>query len=136
MSILPHDDIKPFSDEGSKKKQVSEMFDKIAPRYDFMNRFLSAGIDISWRKKAIALFKNDQPNYILDVATGTADMALMAAKMLQADKIAGIDISEGMLEVGRKKIDKEGLGRRIALYRGDGETINFADNTFDGVMVA
>lgn len=112
------------------------MFDKIAPRYDFMNRFLSAGIDISWRKKAIALFKNDQPKYILDVATGTADMALMAAKMLQADKIAGIDISEGMLEVGRKKIDKEGLGRRIALYRGDGETINFADNTFDGVMVA
>ena len=136
MSKLPHDDIKPFANEGSKKEQVSEMFDKIAPRYDFMNRFLSAGIDISWRKKAIGLFKNDRPKYILDVATGTGDMAIMASKMLQPEKIAGIDISEGMLEIGRKKIEKEGLGAKIALHGGDGETINFANETFDGVMVA
>ncbi|HUC79288.1 MAG TPA: bifunctional demethylmenaquinone methyltransferase/2-methoxy-6-polyprenyl-1,4-benzoquinol methylase UbiE [Flavisolibacter sp.] len=136
MSKLPHDDIKPFDNEGSKKEQVSEMFDKIAPRYDFMNRFLSAGIDISWRKKAIGLFQKEKPAYLLDVATGTADMAIMAAKRLENTTIAGIDISEGMLEVGRKKIDKEGLGTKIALHHGDGETINFADATFDGVMVA
>jgi len=136
MSKLPHDDIKPFDENGSKKEQVSEMFDKIAPRYDFMNRFLSVGIDIGWRKKAIRLFKNDRPTYILDVATGTGDMAIMAAKILQPEKIAGIDISAGMLEIGRKKIEKEGLGTKIELFSGDGETINFAEKTFDGVMVA
>jgi demethylmenaquinone methyltransferase/2-methoxy-6-polyprenyl-1,4-benzoquinol methylase len=136
MSKLPHDDIKPFDTEGSKKAQVSEMFDTIAPRYDFMNRFLSAGIDVLWRRKAIRLFQKDHPAYILDVATGTGDMAIMAARLLPVEKIAGIDISEGMLEVGRKKIEKEGLADRITLYSGDGETINFAERTFDGVMVA
>lgn len=136
MSKLPHDDIKPFDTEGSKKAQVSEMFDTIAPRYDFMNRFLSAGIDVLWRRKAIRLFQKDHPAYILDVATGTGDMAIMAARLLPVKKIAGIDISEGMLEVGRKKIEKEGLADRITLYSGDGETINFAERTFDGVMVA
>jgi demethylmenaquinone methyltransferase / 2-methoxy-6-polyprenyl-1,4-benzoquinol methylase len=136
MSKLPHDDIKPFADEGSKKEQVSEMFDKIAPRYDFMNRFLSVGIDVIWRRKAIGLFKKDAPKYILDVATGTGDMAIMAAKILRPEQIAGIDISEGMLEIGRKKIEKESVATKIELYSGDGETINFAGNTFDGVMVA
>jgi demethylmenaquinone methyltransferase/2-methoxy-6-polyprenyl-1,4-benzoquinol methylase len=136
MSKLPHDDIKPFTEEGSKKEQVSEMFDAIAPRYDFMNRFLSAGIDVLWRRKAISLFQKDRPKYILDVATGTGDMAIMAAKMLQPAKIAGIDISEGMLQIGRKKIAKERVETKIDLYHGDGETINFAGGTFDGVMVA
>src|SRR5688572_32948581 len=128
MNKLPHYDIKPFAEEGSKKEQVSEMFDRIAPRYDFMNRFLSAGIDVSWRRKAIRLFQKEQPKYILDVATGTGDMAIMAAKMLPLERIAGIDISEGMLEIGRKKIEKQGLETKIALHRGDGETINFNDN--------
>ncbi|RYZ28593.1 MAG: bifunctional demethylmenaquinone methyltransferase/2-methoxy-6-polyprenyl-1,4-benzoquinol methylase UbiE [Chitinophagaceae bacterium] len=136
MSKLPHDDIKPFADEGSKKEQVSEMFDNIAPRYDFMNRFLSVGIDVIWRRKAIGLFKKDAPKYILDVATGTGDMAIMAAKILQPERIAGIDISEGMLQIGRKKIEKENVATKIELYSGDGETINFAENAFDGVMVA
>ena len=136
MSGLPHDHIKPFTGEGSKKEQVSEMFNAIAPRYDFMNRFLSAGTDMGWRRKAIKLFKQDQPAHLLDVATGTADMAIMAAKMLKPNQVTGIDISEGMLEIGRKKIEKEGLGTKIALSSGDGETINFSDNTFDGVMVA
>lgn len=136
MSKLPHDDIKPFSNEGSKKAQVSEMFDNIAPRYDFMNRFLSAGIDVWWRKKAISLFKNDAPQIILDVATGTGDMAIMAARLLAPPNIIGIDISEGMLAVGRQKIAKQRLQTKIELYSGDGETINFGDATFDGVMVA
>lgn len=136
MTEFPHDNIKPFTDEAPKKTQVSEMFDRIAQRYDFMNRFLSAGIDVSWRRKAIRLFKPDAPKVILDVATGTGDMAIMAAKILQPEKIIGIDISEKMLEVGRKKVEKESLQTRIELYSGDGETINFTENTFDGVMVA
>jgi demethylmenaquinone methyltransferase/2-methoxy-6-polyprenyl-1,4-benzoquinol methylase len=136
MTGFPHDSIKPFSNEGPKKAQVSEMFDRIAPRYDFMNRFLSAGIDKSWRRKAIRLFRNDKPQQLLDVATGTGDMALLAAKMLQPRQIIGIDISEGMLERGRQKITKQGLQTVIALRSGDGETINFADDSFDGVMVA
>ena len=136
MTEFAHDKIKPFSDEGSKKKQVSQMFDGIAPRYDFMNRFLSAGIDMSWRRKAIRRFKKDQPGLLLDVATGTGDMAIMAARLLQPRKIVGIDISEKMLELGRKKVEKEELGTKIELQAGDGETINFPDNTFDAVMVA
>jgi len=136
MTEFSHDRIKPFSEQGSKKEQVSEMFDHIAPRYDFMNRFLSAGIDVSWRKKAIKRFQKDSPKILLDVATGTADMSIMAARILQPEKIIGIDISEKMLEIGRKKIDKEGLGTKIELFSGDGETINFPKDSFDGVMVA
>lgn len=112
------------------------MFDDIAPRYDFMNRFLSAGIDTIWRRKAISLFKKDKPQVILDVATGTGDMAITAAKMLAPKKIVGIDISEGMLGIGRKKIAEKGLETTIELHSGDGETINFPNDTFDGVMVA
>ena len=136
MAEFSHDHIKPFSETGSKKEQVSEMFDDIAPRYDFMNRFLSAGIDRGWRRKAIELFRKDRPGKILDVATGTADMAIMAARMLQPKQIIGIDISEKMLEIGRKKIEQQSLGTNIALHSGDAETISFPDNSFDGVMVA
>jgi demethylmenaquinone methyltransferase / 2-methoxy-6-polyprenyl-1,4-benzoquinol methylase len=136
MTEFSHDRIKPFSEQGSKKEQVSEMFDHIAPRYDFMNRFLSVGIDVSWRRKAIKRFQKDNPRILLDVATGTADMSIMAARILQPEKIIGIDISKKMLEIGRKKIDKEGLGTKIELFSGDGETINFPKDSFDGVMVA
>lgn len=134
---LPHDHIIPFRDsEKSKKEQVAEMFDSIAGRYDFMNRFLSARIDLTWRKKAIKLLKKDNPKVILDVATGTADMAIMTCKTVQPDKIIGIDISKQMLEEGKKKIEKEGLVDKIQLQVGDSETINFAENTFDAVMAA
>jgi demethylmenaquinone methyltransferase/2-methoxy-6-polyprenyl-1,4-benzoquinol methylase len=136
MSEFAHDSIKPFSDEGSKKEQVGEMFDSIAHRYDFMNRFLSAGIDVTWRRKAIRKFKEDGPKRLLDVATGTGDMAIMASKMLGGIEVIGIDISEKMLEIGRKKIEKQQLGTKIELMAGDGETIKFPDNSFDGVMVA
>ncbi len=135
--ILPHDHIIPFKDsEQTKKQQVADMFNKIAGKYDQLNRFLSARTDIGWRKKAIRRFKKDKPAHILDVATGTGDMALLAWKMLQPEQITGIDISEGMLDLGRKKIEKEQLGDKIHLQLGDSETINFADNTFDAVMVA
>ncbi len=134
---LPHDHITPFKNTGTgKKEQVAEMFNQIAGKYDMMNRFLSARTDIGWRKKALRLLKKDQPEHILDVATGTADMAILACKMLQASRVTGIDISEGMLELGRKKIEKEALAGRIHLQPGDSETINYAQNTFDAVMVA
>ncbi|HTD93580.1 MAG TPA: bifunctional demethylmenaquinone methyltransferase/2-methoxy-6-polyprenyl-1,4-benzoquinol methylase UbiE [Chitinophagaceae bacterium] len=134
---LPHDHITPFRDsEKGKKEQVAEMFDRIAGRYDFMNRFLSARTDIGWRKKAINWLKKDHPRVILDVATGTGDMAIRACKMLDADRVEGIDISIQMLEVGKKKVEKEGLVEKIRLQLGDSETINFAENTFDAVMVA
>ncbi len=134
---LPHDHIIPFKDsEKSKKEQVASMFDNIAGKYDKMNRVLSARTDIGWRKKAIRLLKKDNPKHILDVATGTADMAIMAYKILKPDAITGIDISEGMLELGRKKVEKEGLDNKIHLQYGDSATISFADNTFDAVMVA
>jgi demethylmenaquinone methyltransferase / 2-methoxy-6-polyprenyl-1,4-benzoquinol methylase len=134
---LPHDHIIPYKDSGkTKKEQVAEMFDSIAGKYDFMNRFLSAGTDIGWRKKAIRLFKKDNPKVILDVATGTADMAIMTCKLLNPDKVIGIDISQQMLEIGVKKIEKEGFVDKIQLQQGDSETIKFAENTFDGVMAA
>ena len=133
----PHDDIKPFSGlETAKKQQVEEMFDSIAGKYDFMNRFFSAGIDMAWRKKTIRLLLKDDPKQILDMATGTADMAIMSCRLLTPDKITGIDLSAEMLELGRKKVEKEGFAGKIELLKGDGEAINFPDNSFDAVMVA
>ncbi|MBS1759200.1 MAG: bifunctional demethylmenaquinone methyltransferase/2-methoxy-6-polyprenyl-1,4-benzoquinol methylase UbiE [Bacteroidetes bacterium] len=134
---LPHDHIIPFKDsEKSKKEQVEQMFDKIAVNYDTLNRLLSARTDIGWRKKAIKIIKKDKPEYILDVATGTADMAIMACKILNPKKITGIDISAGMLEIGLKKIEKEGLTNKINLLQGDSTAIKFDDNSFDAIMVA
>jgi demethylmenaquinone methyltransferase/2-methoxy-6-polyprenyl-1,4-benzoquinol methylase len=137
MAKYAHDTIVPFKESNqSKKQQVAAMFDKIAFRYDFLNRFLSVGIDVSWRKKAIKQLKTIRPNYILDVATGTGDVAILTEKMLHPSKIVGIDISEGMLEIGRKKIEKLQLKNKIDLQKGDSETINFPDNTFDAITVA
>ena len=133
----PHDDIKPFAaSDKAKKQQVEEMFDSIAGKYDFMNRFFSAGIDMAWRKKTIRLLEKDNPKHLLDMATGTADMAIMACRLLQPDKITGIDLSAEMLELGRKKVEKEGFNGKIELLKGDGEAINFPAHSFDAVMVA
>src|SRR5436190_6699196 len=137
MESFPHDHIVPFKKSGSaKKQQVTEMFDRLASRYDFMNRFLSAGIDVSWRKKAIKKLLKDNPKQILDVATGTGDMAIIACKLLNPERITGIDISGEMLKIASKKIEKEGLEQKIHLQQGDSETINYSKNTFDAVMVA
>jgi demethylmenaquinone methyltransferase/2-methoxy-6-polyprenyl-1,4-benzoquinol methylase len=134
---LPHDSVMPFNDpDKPKKEQIAEMFDRIARRYDVTNRVLSAGIDIKWRRKAILRLKKDKPKQILDVATGTCDMAIMSYKLLKPEKITGIDISEQMLQLGREKIEKEGLNSVIELQTGDAETINFAENSFDAVTVA
>jgi demethylmenaquinone methyltransferase/2-methoxy-6-polyprenyl-1,4-benzoquinol methylase len=137
MTNYAHDSVVPNKNvETGKKQQVAEMFNDIAGKYDFLNRFLSAGIDIGWRKKALRHLKERNPKYMLDVATGTADVAIMATTILSADKIIGIDISDGMLDVGREKIKKAGLQSIIELLNGDSETINFADDTFDAVTVA
>jgi demethylmenaquinone methyltransferase/2-methoxy-6-polyprenyl-1,4-benzoquinol methylase len=137
MAIFEHDTVVPNKNSSlAKKQQVAEMFDDIAYRYDFLNRFLSAGIDIRWRKKALGYLKPLQPKILLDVATGTADVAIMASALLKPDKIIGIDISDGMLEIGRQKIKKSGLGNTIELLNGDSETINFENASFDAVTVA
>ncbi len=137
MTQFAHDKVVPQQDSTlSKKEQVANMFDHIAYRYDFLNRFLSGGIDILWRKKAIRQLKELDPKKILDVATGTADVAIMTAHMLNPAKIIGIDISDGMLSFGRKKIEKIGLESIIELKNGDCETIKEDDNSFDAVTVA
>lgn len=136
MTEYNHDIITPFKTEESKKEQVAKMFDQIAFRYDFLNHFLTAGIDVGWRKKAIQQIRDLYPQKILDVATGTADVALLTYKILQPSGIIGIDISNGMLELGRKKIAEKGLQKFIELQTGDSEAINFADSTFDAITVA
>lgn len=128
--------VKPYGSGESKKAEVEQMFDTIAPKYDLLNRVLSLGIDVSWRKRAISYLKPLQPKEILDVATGTADVAIMAAKILQPSRIIGIDIANHMLDFGRKKIEKEGLQTTISLETGDSENLQFADGSFDAVTVA
>lgn len=112
------------------------MFDGIAGKYDFLNHFLSLGIDKGWRKKAIREVAAIDPARILDVATGTGDLAIAAAKAMDKASITGVDISEGMLEVGRKKVSGLGLGSRIGLQTGDSEALPFSDHTFDAVTCA
>jgi demethylmenaquinone methyltransferase/2-methoxy-6-polyprenyl-1,4-benzoquinol methylase len=137
MPEYQHDTIVPFKDSTvSKKEQVAEMFNRIAFRYDFLNRFLSGGIDKSWRIKAISELKQLKPKTVLDVATGTADMPIMLVKLLSPDKVIGIDISQSMLERGKQKIEKNGMQSRISLQSGDGENIHFNDNAFFGATVA
>lgn len=129
-------EVKPFRDEqGSKREQVEQMFDSIAPRYDFLNRSLSLGIDQSWRKKAIRSLEEVKPKQLLDVATGTGDLAIEALR-LNPDHITGIDISAQMLEFGRKKISEKGLSSRITLVQGDSAKLPFDDNKFDAITVA
>ncbi len=137
MTDFAHDSVVPYKNtDQSKKEQVATMFNDIAGKYDFLNRFLSAGTDIGWRKKALKQLESIDAKKLLDVATGTADVAIMAAKQFKLTKIIGIDISDGMLDVGRQKIVKANLQNTIELLNGDSEAINFPDNTFDAVTVA
>lgn len=130
MAVVPYKE-----KDGSKKEQVAEMFNNISQRYDFLNHFLSLGIDILWRKKAIRLLKPDAPKQILDVATGTGDFALEALK-LNPDRVVGVDISAGMLEMGKIKMKKKGVDHIIDMQMGDSEKLLFDDNTFDATIVA
>jgi demethylmenaquinone methyltransferase/2-methoxy-6-polyprenyl-1,4-benzoquinol methylase len=127
--------VKPYTEEGSKKEQVAQMFDNISGRYDLLNHVLSLNIDKLWRKKAVKLLRPYKPSVILDVATGTGDFAveLMA---LKPSEIKGIDISAGMLEVGKVKMKKRSLDGIIELKLGDAENIDFPENHFEAVTVA
>jgi len=130
------ENIKPYHDsDAEKKQQVAEMFNNISKRYDLLNHLLSLNIDKGWRRKGVALVKADKPKVVLDVATGTADLAIALAKGTGAD-ITGADISEGMLSVGREKIEKKGLTPKIVLELGDSENLPYADDTFDAITVA
>lgn len=131
---MKHDKITPYNTADAKKDQVAEMFDNIAPKYDFLNHLLSMGIDITWRKKAIRIIGKRNPKTILDVATGTGDFAL-EAKSLKPERIVGIDISEEMLNVGRKKIHNKGFDELIEMIKADSEALPFKDNTFDAITV-
>jgi demethylmenaquinone methyltransferase/2-methoxy-6-polyprenyl-1,4-benzoquinol methylase len=129
--------VKPYQEmETGKREQVELMFNNISPKYDLLNRVLSLGIDTIWRKQALNLLKKDKPAVILDVATGTADLAIEAATRLKPVSIVGIDIAEDMLQIGREKITKKKLDKVITLQKGDSEKINFPDNTFDAVIVS
>ncbi len=128
--------VEPYHKRADNKKiQVESMFNKIADSYDFLNHFLSFGTDRYWRKKTVAFLKERKDASILDVATGTADLAIRAHKTLNPRKITGIDISEEMLEIGRQKVEKNKL-ERIELLYGDSEDMKFSDNAFDAVMTA
>ena len=130
MSVVPYKDQK-----DTKKEQVAAMFNNISKRYDLLNHLLSLGIDIYWRKQAIKELRGQRPELILDMATGTADFAIESLS-LNPDKVIGVDISEGMLDVGRKKLKKMKLDQRIELRLGDSERIPFEDNMFDAIIVA
>jgi demethylmenaquinone methyltransferase/2-methoxy-6-polyprenyl-1,4-benzoquinol methylase len=130
MAVVPYKE-----QEASKKEQVAEMFNNISHRYDFLNHFLSLGIDILWRKKAVRLLQKDQPKQILDIATGTGDFAIEALA-LNPDRIVGVDISAGMLEHGKKKMKKKGVDHIIDMQMGDSEKLLFENNTFDAVIVS
>lgn len=127
--------IVPYKDQNvSKKEQVARMFNNISYRYDFLNHLLSLGIDRRWRKKAIKILGVSKPKVILDVATGTGDFALQALS-IHPEKVIGVDISEGMLEVGRKKLIQRGVDHQIELQLADSENLPFQDNNFDAVTV-
>jgi demethylmenaquinone methyltransferase/2-methoxy-6-polyprenyl-1,4-benzoquinol methylase len=130
MAIVPYKDQK-----SSKKEQVATMFNNISKRYDLLNHLLSLGIDIYWRKQAIKHLRSAQPQLILDMATGTADFAIESLS-LKPEKVIGVDISEGMLDVGRQKLRKMKLDHKIELKLGDSERIPFDDNIFDAIIVA
>lgn len=119
----------------SKKEQVAQMFDNISGDYDGLNRVISFGVDVSWRKKVLKMVSAKNPGSILDIATGTGDLAILMAQT-PAQRIVGLDISAGMLEVGRKKVQAKNLSARIELLLADSENIPFDDNTFDAITVA
>lgn len=130
MTVLPYK-----QEKAGKKEQVALMFDNISGRYDFLNHFLSLGIDKIWRRKAINTLREFNPKQILDVATGTGDFAIQSLT-LNPEKVTGIDISEGMLEKGREKIKRKSLSEKVELIAGDSENLPFEENKFDAVTVA
>lgn len=128
--------IKPYNSEDRKKDQVEQMFDHIAPSYDPLNHILSLGIDRSWRNTAIRWLKPFAPRRVLDIATGTGDFAILAARKLKPEQLLGVDISEGMMQIARQKVEKEGLSGTIAFQKEDCLHLSLADNSFEAAIIA
>lgn len=128
--------ITPYGDERSKHEQVQEMFDSIAPAYDFMNRAMTMGIDKLWRRRAVRMIESTWPGRLLDVATGTGDLAIKLARRMPECRVTGIDLSAGMLAVGREKVAAAGLDGRITFEQADCLALPFDDESFDCVTVA
>ncbi len=126
--------VKPYDSGQSKKEEVAQMFNNISANYDFLNHFLSLGIDHLWRKRAVKQLQKQQPKVLLDLATGTGDFAIACLK-LKPEKIIGMDISSGMLEVGKQKMKKRAFDNIIDMQLGDSENMPFADHTFDAITV-
>jgi len=126
--------VTPYTGDGTKREQVERMFDAISPKYDLLNRLFSLGIDQGWRRKVVRMVGEEPVGHLLDVATGTADLAILGS--LKATRVTGADISEGMLKLGREKVARRGLADRITLVQADSEQLPFADGTFDAVTVA
>lgn len=132
---MSKEEVKPYGNsDRSKKEEVIEMFDNISAKYDFLNHFLSVGIDKLWRKKAVKILGEVQPKRILDIATGTGDFALESLK-LNPEEIIGVDISPGMLEIGKEKMKKKEVDHIVKMQLGDSEALPFEDNYFDGLTV-
>ena len=134
--MYKQEEIKPYGKEGEKGKLVEEMFDNIAPTYDTLNHRLSWDIDKGWRKKAIRQLLPFQPKTILDIATGTGDFAILSVKELRPQRMIGIDISEGMMKIGQKKVEAEGLQHIVSFKKDDCTHLSFDDNSFDAVTAA
>lgn len=136
MKFHQHDTVTPYKDSDStKKEQVAEMFDNIAHRYDFLNRLLSVGIDTIWRKRVLKILKAHKPKTLIDIATGTGDLAIELSK-LDVEKITGLDISRQMLEKGKEKVAQKNLSHKIDMVHGDSENLIFSDNTFSAATVS
>ncbi|MBX2816641.1 MAG: bifunctional demethylmenaquinone methyltransferase/2-methoxy-6-polyprenyl-1,4-benzoquinol methylase UbiE [Saprospiraceae bacterium] len=136
MSMKEHQEVTPYGGDQSKKQQVGQMFDRIAPRYDLLNRVLSLGIDQFWRARLIRALRSHDPEMILDMATGTGDVALAAAAKLGPKRVLGVDIASEMLSIGAQKAKRKNLDHIIEFRQGDAENIKDADNTYDAVTVA
>ena len=132
---MEHNNVTPYNSEYSKKSQVEDMFDNIAPKYDLLNHVLSMKIDVLWRNKLVKMLSKDKPELVLAVATGTGDLAITVQKGTGAD-VVGLDLSQQMLNVGIEKIRKQNLDGKISMQKGDAEQLPFEDNKFDGVTVA
>ncbi len=130
------EEIKPYQQNGEKARQVEAMFDNIAPTYDALNHRLSWNIDRYWRNKAIRCLQTHKPQVILDIATGTGDFALLAAEKLKPQQIIGADISEGMMDIGRKKTTEKGYDNIISFERQDCTALSYTDDSFDAVIAA
>jgi demethylmenaquinone methyltransferase/2-methoxy-6-polyprenyl-1,4-benzoquinol methylase len=129
--------ITPYKDSSEgKKKQVEQMFDNISENYDGLNRVISLGSDVKWRKKVIKMVAETRPKTILDIATGTGDLAIQFAENTSAEKIVGLDLSEGMLSVARKKVSGKNISEKIEFVQADSEALPFDDNTFDAITVS